>query len=345
MPDKLSVALPIYQMQPIAWLAFEGLANQVDAGDWELIILEEVEGSCGDELLELYKDRLMVAGCRQVKFVRYHEHVRLLQKWIKAAEVMSVNSLGMLLQAGDDYSQKDRLRITRQCFENGYGWVQENKSIFINLDTGKLAMLDVSGGEIFKTGGGMAITADIIRKVKDNGIVKGVDHYLFSYVEAENAKIYSYIPDVLTLSTNGFNHLSKLRGGFIEFNKPPFYGTSLKLEDLVSNEVAERLLDLRNEVAERLLDLRNEVAERLLDLRNEIPLTINFKEMKVRMLTNRGIYRKGEIYKVEEAVGRLFILEQSAEMVEEVKVKEKKQVYETKELKVHRKTKAATAKK
>lgn len=323
MPDKLSVALPIYQMQPIAWLAFEGLANQVDAGDWELIILEEVEGSCGDELLELYKDRLMVAGCRQVKFVRYHEHVRLLQKWIKAAEVMSVNSLGMLLQAGDDYSQKDRLRITRQCFENGYGWVQENKSIFINLDTGKLAMLDVSGGEIFKTGAGMAITADIIRKVKDNGIVKGVDHYLFSYVEAENAKIYSYIPDVLTLSTNGFNHLSKLRGEFIEFNKPPFYGTSLKLEDLVSNEVAERLLDLRN----------------------EIPLTINFKEMKVRMLTNRGIYRKGEIYKVEEAVGRLFILEQSAEMVEEVKVKEEKQVYETKELKVHRKTKAATAKK
>ncbi len=323
MPDKLSVALPIYQMQPIAWLAFEGLANQVDAGDWELIILEEVEGSCGDELVELYKDRLMVAGCRQVKFVRYHEHVRLLQKWIKAAEVMSVNSLGMLLQAGDVYSQKDRLRITRQCFENGYGWVQENKSIFINLDTGKLALLDVSGGEIFKTGDGMAIASDIIRKVKDNGIVKGVDHYLFSYVEAENAKIYSYIPDVLTLSTNGFNHLSKFRGVFIEFNNPPFYGTSLKLEDLVSNEVAERLLDLRN----------------------EIPLPINFKEMKVRMLTNRGIYRKGEIYKVEEAVGRLFILEQSAEMVEEVKVKEEKQVYETKELKVHRKTKAATAKK
>lgn len=323
MTVKLSVALPIYQMQPIAWLAFEGLANQVDAGDWELIILEEVEGSCGDELLELYKDRLMAAGCRQVKFVRYHEHVRLLQKWIKAAEVMSVNSLGMLLQAGDVYSQKDRLRITRQCFENGYGWVQENKSVFINLDTGKLALLDVSGGEIFKTGEGMAITADIIRKVKDNGIVKGVDHYLFSYVEAENAKIYSYIPDVLTLSTNGFNHLSKSRGALIEFNKPPFYGTSLKLEDLVSNEVAERLLDLRN----------------------EIPRTINFKEMKVRMLTNRGIYRKGEIYKVEEAVGRLFILEQSAEMVEEVKVKEEKQVYETKELKPQRKTKTVTAKK
>ena len=323
MTDKLSVALPIYQMQPIAWLAFEGLANQVDAGDWELIILEEVEGSCGDELLELYKDRLMEAGCRQVKFVRYHEHVRLLQKWIKAAEVMSVNSLGMLLQAGDVYSQKDRLRITRQCFENGYGWVQENKSIFINLDTGKLALLDVSGGEIFKTGDGMAISADIIRKVKDNGIVKGVDHYLFSYVEAENAKIYSYIPDVLTLSTNGFNHLSKSRGALIEFNKPPFYGTSLKLEDLVSNEVAERLLDLRN----------------------EIPRTKNFKEMKVRMLTNRGIYRKGEIYKVEEAVGRLFILEQSAEMVEEVKVKEEKQVYETKELKPQRKTKTVTAKK
>lgn len=330
MNDKLSVALPIYQMQPIAWLAFEGLANQVDAGDWELIILEEVEGSCGDELLELYKDRLIAAGCRQVKFVWYHEHVRLLQKWIKAAEVMSVNSLGMLLQAGDVYSQKDRLRITRQCFENGYGWVQENKSIFINLDTGKLALLDVSGGEIFKTGDGMAISADIIRKVKDNGIVKGVDHYLFTYVEAENAKIYSYIPDVLTLNTNGFNHLSKSRGALIESNKPPYYGTSLKLEDLVSNEVAERLLDLR---------------KRLLDLRNEKPRTINFKEMKVRMLTNRGIYRKGEIYEVEEAVGRLFILEQSAEMVEEVKVKEEKLVYETKELKPQRKTKTVTAKK
>ena len=317
MPDKLSVALPIYQMQPIAWLAFEGLANQVDAGDWELIILEEVEGSCGDELLELYKDRLMVAGCRQVKFVRYHEHVRLLQKWIKAAEVMSVNSLGMLLQAGDVYSQKDRLKITRQCLENGYGWVQENKSIFINLDTGKLAMLDVTGGEIFKTGESMAIASDIIRKVKDNGIVKGVDHYLFSYVEAENAKIYSYIPDVLTLSTNGFNHLSKKRGGFIEFNKPPFYGTSLKLEDLVSNEVAERLRNLQVEVQ-------------------------NKDNMKIKMTTNRNVYKSGQIYDVPEEVGVLFVLENSAEPVK-VKKKMVETTYENKELKPKLKNKSKKA--
>jgi len=310
-------------MQPIAWLAFEGLANQVDAGDWELIILEEVEGSCGDELVELYKDRLMVAGCRQVKFVRYHEHVRLLQKWIKAAEVMSVNSLGMLLQAGDMYSQKDRLKITRQCFENGYGWVQENKSIFINLDTGKLALLDVSGGEIFKTGDGMAITADIIRKVKDNGIVKGVDHYLFSYVEAENAKIYSYIPDVLTLNTNGFNHLSKKRGGFIEFNKPPFYGTSLKLEDLVSNEVAERLRNLQVEVQ------NSDIAERLRNLQVEVQ---NKDNMKIKMTTNRNVYKSGQIYDVPEEVGVLFVLENSAEPVK-VKKKMVETTYENKELK------------
>ena len=333
MPDKLSVALPIYQMQPIAWLAFEGLANQVDAGDWELIILEEVEGSCGDELLELYKDRLMVAGCRQVKFVRYHEHVRLLQKWIKAAEVMSVNSLGMLLQAGDVYSQKDRLKITRQCLENGYGWVQENKSIFINLDTGKLAMLDVTGGEIFKTGESMAIASDIIRKVKDNGIVKGVDHYLFSYVEAENAKIYSYIPDVLTLSTNGFNHLSKKRGGFIEFNKPPFYGTSLKLEDLVSNEVAERLRNLQVEVQ------NSDIAERLRNLQVEVQ---NKDNMKIKMTTNRNVYKSGQIYDVPEEVGVLFVLENSAEPVK-VKKKMVETTYENKELKPKLKNKSKKA--
>ncbi len=343
-------------MRPIAWLAFEGLCRQEDAGDWELIILEEVEGSCGEEYVNLYTDGLVAAGCKTVKFYRYHEHVRLLEKWIRASQLMDVRSLGMLLQAGDDYSQKFRLRDTRKAFLDGYSWYQENTALSYNIVQQSSALLDVNDYEIFKTGESKAISAEFARAITDNGAIRGIDHYLHSIVVNGMGNIYATNPENLSMNTYGFNHLSTYRGYFVDMLKPPFYRSYVTLEQVVGSEIAERLrnLQVESEIAERLrnLQVESEIAERLRNLQVEvnnkdnmkIKMITNRNVMKIKMITNRNVYKSGQVYDVPEEVGVLFVLENSAEPVE-VKEKMVESSYENKELKVHRKTKAATAKK
>ncbi len=307
MDNLLSVALPLYRMKPIAWLAFEGLCRQEDAGDWELIILEEVEGSCGEEYVNLYTDGLVAAGCKTVKFYRYHEHVRLLEKWIRASQLMDVRSLGMLLQAGDDYSQKFRLRDTRKAFLDGYSWYQENTALSYNIIQQTSALLDVNDYEIFKTGESKAISADFARAITDNGAIRGIDHYLHSIVANGGGNIYATNPENLSMNTYGFNHLSTYRGYFVDMLKPPFYRSYTTLEQVVGSDIAERLRNLQVEVQ-------------------------NKDNMKIKMTTNRNVYKSGQIYDVPEEVGVLFVLENSAEPVE-VKEKMVETTYENKELK------------
>jgi len=307
MDNLLSVALPLYRMKPIAWLAFEGLCRQEDAGDWELIILEEVEGSCGEEYVNLYTDGLVAAGCKTVKFYRYHEHVRLLEKWIRSSQLMDVRSLGMLLQAGDDYSQKFRLRDTRKVFLDGYSWYQENTALSYNIIQQTSALLDVNDYEIFKTGESKAISADFARAITDNGAIRGIDHYLHSIVANGGGNIYATNPENLSMNTYGFNHLSTYRGHFVDMLKPPFYRSYTTLEQVVGSDIAERLRNLQVEVQ-------------------------NKDNMKIKMTTNRNVYKSGQIYDVPEEVGVLFVLENSAEPVE-VKEKMVETTYENKELK------------
>ncbi|HOC37641.1 MAG TPA: hypothetical protein PKL74_11300, partial [Tenuifilaceae bacterium] len=102
-----------------------------------------------------------------------------------------------------------------------------------------------------------------------------------------------------------------------------------------NSDMAERLRNLQVEVQ------NSDMAERLRNLQVEVQ---NKDNMKIKMTTNRNVYKSGQIYDVPEEVGVLFVLENSAEPVE-VKEKMVETTYETKELKVHRKTKAATAKK
>lgn len=294
-------------MKPIAWLAFEGLCRQEDAGDWELIILEEVEGSCGEEYVNLYTDGLVAAGCKTVKFYRYHEHVRLLEKWIRASQLMDVRSLGMLLQAGDDYSQKFWLRDTRKAFLDGYSWYQENTALSYNIIQQTSALLDVNDYEIFKTGESKAISADFARAITDNGAIRGIDHYLHSIVANGGGNIYATNPENLSMNTYGFNHLSTYRGYFVDMLKPPFYRSYTTLEQVVGSDIAERLRNLQVEVQ-------------------------NKDNMKIKMTTNRNVYKSGQIYDVPEEVGVLFVLENSAEPVE-VKEKMVETTYENKELK------------
>ena len=310
-------------MKPIAWLAFEGLCRQEDAGDWELIILEEVEGSCGEEYVNLYTDGLVAAGCKTVKFYRYHEHVRLLEKWIRASQLMDVRSLGMLLQAGDDYSQKFRLRDTRKAFLDGYSWYQENTALSYNIIQQTSALLDVNDYEIFKTGESKAISADFARAITDNGAIRGIDHYLHSIVANGGGNIYATNPENLSMNTYGFNHLSTYRGYFVDMLKPPFYRSYTTLEQVVGSDIAERLRNLQVEVQ------NSDIAERLRNLQVEVQ---NKDNMKIKMTTNRNVYKSGQIYDVPEEVGVLFVLENSAEPVE-VKEKMVETTYENKELK------------
>ncbi|HQN84783.1 MAG TPA: hypothetical protein PL079_10365, partial [Tenuifilaceae bacterium] len=85
----------------------------------------------------------------------------------------------------------------------------------------------------------------------------------------------------------------------------------------------ERLRNLQVEVQ------NSDIAERLRNLQVEVQ---NKDNMKIKMTTNRNVYKSGQIYDVPEEVGVLFVLENSAEPVK-VKKKMVETTYENKELK------------
>jgi hypothetical protein len=251
---------------------------------------------------------------------------------------MDVRSLGMLLQAGDDYSQKFRLRDTRKAFLDGYSWYQENTALSYNIVQQSSALLDVNDYEIFKTGESKAISAEFARAITDNGAIRGIDHYLHSIVVNGMGNIYATNPENLSMNTYGFNHLSTYRGYFVDMLKPPFYRSYVTLEQVVGSEIAERLrnLQVESEIAERLRNLQVEVNNKD---NMKIKEVNNKDNMKIKMITNRNVYKSGQVYDVPEEVGVLFVLENSAEPVE-VKEKMVESSYENKELKPNTKNKS-----
>lgn len=77
----LSVAIPAYNGNKIAWLCLEGLCNQINVNfDWEIVICEEEhDNMIGEDFFYQYIDRLYNVGCRKITYL-------LVDKWINLPE-------------------------------------------------------------------------------------------------------------------------------------------------------------------------------------------------------------------------------------------------------------------
>ena len=109
----LTVALPLYRMNQIAWVAFEGLIRQEKSPKWELIVCEEKhEYQCGKQLIKQYKDRLKKVNCIKTTYIELDEHVNLAKKWQIIGQKAKAESIGFVMQSGDCYPHKYRLHQT-----------------------------------------------------------------------------------------------------------------------------------------------------------------------------------------------------------------------------------------
>lgn len=245
---RLTVALPVYNSKQIAWLAMEGLCNQITTVDWELIIAEEQhEQMLGLDFFEAYRDRLQEAGCSNITYMHYDTWIPLPVKWRDMGEQAHQDSEVFMLQAADCYSHPNRIQQSYQAITNGYDWVDWTDGLFYNIRTCQMIQYSYKA----RTNLNMAFRTRYARQIPLSSIRKSIDGFLYTNMMALNPKAKPYRYHGLPLNgldTDGYNNISRGRARYYDQVNYPFSRTDLHITDLLlPAEVIERLLILKTE--------------------------------------------------------------------------------------------------
>lgn len=251
MSVKLTVALPLYKAEKIAWLALESLCNQEQVNfDWELIICEEAgtdHAAFGEMAIATYNEKLKAAGCVRIKYIALEKWTPLPQKWALISKAASSTSNAFVLQAGDCYSEPLRVRRTADLIEEGADWVHSVKGVFLNLAANKRALYNHPAE--YPTALNMAIRLDLVRNLPKSTKRKGIDRWLFNEAttcKGEKLRVVANNSPKWNkgIDTHGYNNISGKRGDKIALLRPPFYrctGKSLLIKNMLPGNVVTRL--------------------------------------------------------------------------------------------------------
>lgn len=229
----ITVGLPNF-CSPIAWLAMESLCRQQTTAEWELIIYED---HCQTDFTKYY-DRLKAAGCVRIIHEFSNERIPLTKKWTWMGDNSHRDSIGLILQASDCYSEPHRIETAHEAFTNGYDWVQTNTGYFYNILTGQVMLFD--GGK--PTGLNMAISMEQLRSFsKDVEKWSGVDYWLFTSMKDPKVYIDTSLNWTSGVDTDGYNRISLARRENYDSPKPPFYPASIDIKTILPADVIESL--------------------------------------------------------------------------------------------------------
>jgi hypothetical protein len=234
----ITVALPNHACR-ITWLAMESLCRQITLDDWELIIYEDSDiYQGGKDFYMSYKERLGKAGCLRVKYMYSEERLSLSEKWATMAEMSHPDSIGMILQASDCYSEPLRINTAMAAFEAGMDWVQSQKGVFYNIITKQTMLFQKYTGTALN----MAIAMKHARNLNDEERYSGVDSWLYNQLPPD-AKIYIDESDNWKngVDTDGHNRISIERRKYYRNPQPPFYKTEIKIEELLPPAIIDKL--------------------------------------------------------------------------------------------------------
>lgn len=235
-----TVALPVYHCQ-FAWFAMESLCRQETNHKWELIVYEDAEKPNGKKFYTDYLDRMK--NCIRIIYIYTKERVPLAQKWCIIARHADSNSKCTLLQAGDDYSQPDRIEKTVMAFiQTDIDWYDQARGQFYNLRT-KQTMLYTKGEN--KTGVCIAIKTSLLKSLVAQEVWQSVDHWLYTscFKINNDLKMFTDISDSYKfgLFTDGAERISKQRK--LNYNMPqhPFSRSVFPVSTFLPNEICYRL--------------------------------------------------------------------------------------------------------
>jgi hypothetical protein len=251
----ITVGLPMFRSQNIAWLAMESLCAQSGIDfEWELLIAEESESlAFGLDRIKSYIPRLKEVGCKRLEYYEMDSWQPLGRKWRYMAQ-KSENTLGFILQASDCYSQPYRLKETHDIFlENSdVDWVQSPKGYFYNIENEKVVLFDY---ELYNhpCALNMAVRTGLMKEIPPNGRKSSVDSWLYkTFTEAKGKKLNVHFNKSdnwkLGVDTHGLNAISTDRTNMINGAEPPFRDTEVKIENITPPQVSRLLLDSKEHV-------------------------------------------------------------------------------------------------
>jgi len=314
----ITVALPIYKCSQIAWLAFEGLCNQKQAPEWELIVCEEIhDDSCAEQMIEKYRNNLYLANCKNIILIKPSSYINLAKKWQLIGRQAHKNSEIFLLQAADDYSHSLRLKQSYNALKNA-NWYHESEGYFFDLAIKifmKFNRSILEPNSDWKTGLNIAFKTKFARNIPDYEYNSGIDHFLFRHVNTSLIACEKPLSD--GLFTDSANIISKRRRLYRDPN-PPFEHTNNRFDNI----------DLPKEVINRLNDIQ--VKEMYFENKPLIKVSMG----KYKFLKSRNHFRKGEEHELSDVVASFYLQEGIVEPLKidvPVEIKEYKKAIETKE--------------
>lgn len=181
MDIKLTIALPMYRAQDIAWCALESLCEQVgiDFG-WELIVAEEKYPlPFGRDKVFSYEERLRKVGCHKILYLPIESWIPLSAKWHLIAEHSSESEL-FLLQAADFYNSPKRLKSTYDIYKKTKAnWIKCNVNLFYNIKTGTVY---TAPGK--KIGTNIAFETKNAKRIPLINKKRGIDNWIYGIISS-----------------------------------------------------------------------------------------------------------------------------------------------------------------
>lgn len=233
----ITVGLPNF-CSPIAWLAMESLCRQITTADWELIVYEDSDKPLGALFYSGYTDRLINAGCTRIIYEYSKERVPLNQKWLWMGEKANPNSMGLILQASDCYSEPHRIQTAHNAFVCGYDWIQTNIGYFYHIKTRKMMLYK----DHACTSLNMAISMRQLKQMpRGKEKWSGVDFWLWSNMRLP--KIFYDLSENWKkgVDTDGYSRLSVNRKLQYWNPQPPFFKTTAKIQDVLPADILKQL--------------------------------------------------------------------------------------------------------
>jgi hypothetical protein len=222
----LTVGLPVYNQTGVLHIALESLCRQF--GKWELIVSSE-DNIWG--VVDSYKDRLKQAGCVNIIYDKLKDWIPLPQKWQRIAQLMSGESLGMMLQAADCYSHPDRIKQSEEAMLQGYNWYNESIGYFYYVQKDLLAIYDNSPFTHF-THLNMCIATKYAKDLPFCDKRAGIDGWMLSCIPENERKVCQVDRLHSGVDLHGLNNISKKRGAMIEGFAKAFKPTKLTIEQI-----------------------------------------------------------------------------------------------------------------
>lgn len=240
----ITVGLPMYRAGDIGWVALESLSRQRGAPLWELVIAEEKDSlPMGKANILEYWDALQEANCTGIYYIELDHWISLAEKWLLLISFSCEISNVFVLQAADNYSFSDRLRLSADAIWKGKHHVQWNPQLLYFFKEQKAFFVNAVPGS---SAGAMAYAKEGLKFLPDRKHWKHVDSWIYKTVRSSLGKLYKekVFSRPGEISFRGLNNVSLKESD--EVGKDPKYEECSyeKIMGLVPEEVFVRIKDL-----------------------------------------------------------------------------------------------------